>query len=102
MARRRRVRGFGSAVAGRVGGYPKHLPDGRFAKLTDGQGNVIGHGQKVGCTKIRPGARGAWISNERCTYNFKISGRWYACRGLGENMAASCRLMKKAPKGWPA
>lgn len=66
-------------------------------RLTDWYGKTIGRGRKVNCTKIRPGQRGDWISNERCSYQFKIRGLWYACRGMGDGMSASCRVMKKAP-----
>jgi len=80
------------------GGYPKRMPDGRLA-LTAGDGKILGYGRKAKCTKIRPGAPGAWISNERCSYNFKLSDKygsgWYACRGYGEGVAASCRRMKR-------
>lgn len=80
----------------RIGGYPKN----NGTVLTDGSGAVIGHGHKVRCSKIRPGARGSWISNERCSYRFKVSGQWYACRGMGDEVAASCRAMKKPPRGF--
>lgn len=71
-------------------GYPKD----NGKTLADFNGSVIGHGHKVNCTKIRPGARGSWISDERCSYRFKVGGRWYACRGMGDGMSASCRAMK--------
>jgi len=77
-------------------GYPKD----NGTRLVDGHGKTIGRGRKVNCTRIRPGQRGDWISNERCSYQFKIRGLWYGCRGMGDGMAASCRAMKSA-KGMP-
>lgn len=98
MARRR---GLGEAPL-RVGGYPSlstASSSSRARTLKDGQGRTIGHGHVVNCTKIRPGAPGSWISNERCSYQFMIGGAAYSCRGYGEGMAASCRRMKTIPKG---
>ncbi len=77
----------------RLYGYPAA----NGTKLTDWPGKTIAKGRKVNCTKIRPGAPGHWMSNERCSYQFKHQGLWYACRGMGDGMAASCRVMKKAP-----
>lgn len=77
----------------RMYGYPKD----NGHRLTDGQGRTIGKGRKINCTKIRPGQRSSHISNERCSYQFKIKGLWYGCRGMGDGMSASCRVMKKAP-----
>lgn len=77
----------------RAYGYPKN----NGTLLTAGDGSVIGKGRKVNCTRIRPGAPGSHLSNERCSYQFKIKGLWYACRGMGDGMAASCRVMKRAP-----
>ena len=74
-------------------GYPKN----NGTLLVDGHGTVIGKGRKVNCAKIRPGAPGSWISNERCSYQFKIRGLWYGCRGMGDGMATTCRVMKRAP-----
>lgn len=79
------------------GGYPKRV-DGRWT-LTDGYGKVIGTGRQLGCTKIRPGQPGHWISGTRCSYQFMIDGKPYSCRGYGEGIAASCRIMKKKPAG---
>lgn len=91
----RRRRGLGAAD--RIGGYPKD--NGRV--LADGHGNALStSGHKVGCTKVKPFERGAWISSERCSYRFKVDGRWYACRGRGDGIAASCRVMKKLPHGF--
>ncbi len=87
-----RRRGLHDAVLKEYG-YPAQ----NGTVLKDGHGNVIGKGRKVNCTKIRPGQRGDWISNERCSYQFKIRGLWYGCRGMGDGMAASCRVMKRAP-----
>lgn len=82
-------------MANRIGGYPKD--NGRV--LADGHGNQIGRGRKIGCTRIRPGQPGSWISNERCSYQFIVSGKPYSCRGYGDGVAVSCREMKKAPRG---
>ena len=76
----------------RIQGYPKD--NGRV--LADGNGKAIGHGHVVKCTKVRPGARGSWISGETCSYRFKVDGRWYACRGRGDGVSASCRAMQPA------
>jgi hypothetical protein len=92
MARRRR--GFGEAPL-KIGGYVKD--GGR--RLTDGHGNTIGTGRKTNCTRIRPGAPGSWISSERCSYQFKVGDAAYSCRGYGDEMSASCRRMKKFPRG---
>lgn len=78
----------------RAYGYP--AKNGRV--LTSDGHTVIGKGRKINCTKIRPGERGSWISNERCSYQFKIRGLWYGCRGMGDGMAASCRVMKRLPR----
>jgi hypothetical protein len=85
----------------RTGGYPKQLPNGRWGLMgyKKGKPKLLGVGRKLSCTRIRPGAPGSWISNERCSYQFNIRGRWYSCRGMGEGMAASCRRMAKAPRG---
>lgn len=84
----------------REGGYPKKTA--RGWALTDGRGNILGYGHQVGCTRIRPGAPGSWISSHRCSYHFKImdpaGGKWYSCRGYGEGIAASCRRMKRPPR----
>ena len=79
-----------------MGGYPKTI-NGRVA-LTDGHGNVLGYGRVVSRSKIRPGARGSWISNERVSYRFEIDGKWYHGRGYGEGMALSLRPMKGKPR----
>ena len=85
----------------RTGGYPKQLKDGRWALMgyKKNKPKLIGIGRKLSCTRIRPGQSGSWISNERCSYQFKIRGKWFACRGFGEGVAASCRRMAKAPRG---
>lgn len=77
----------------KIYGYPKD----NGTRLTDWHGKTIAKGRKVNCTKIRPGQRGDWISNERCSYQFKFQGLWYGCRGMGDGMSASCRIMKRAP-----
>ena len=74
-------------------GYP--TDNGRVLK--DGSGNVVARGGINKCRKVRPHERGAWISNEVCSYYFKADGRWYSCRGRGDGVSASCRLMKKDP-----
>ena len=81
-------------------------PSGNWA-LTNGQGSVIGQGRQINCSRIKPGAAGHWISSTRCSYQFKLAstGEPVACRSYGHGMAASCRVMKKAPRGlagfWP-
>lgn len=104
--RRRRALG---APGDRVGGYTEYKGQGSVPTwassgwaLTDGQSNVIGTGRQNGCSRIKPGARGHWISSHRCTYNFKLarSGEVVACRSFGQGMAASCRVMKKPPRGF--
>lgn len=82
-------------MANRIGGYPKD--GGRL--LTDAQGRVIGTGRRINCTKIRPGAPGSWIDSQRCSYQFKVDSKPYACRGYTDGMAVSCREMKKMPRG---
>jgi hypothetical protein len=91
---KRRRRGLGEAAL-KIGGYP--ADGGR--RLADGHGNTIGTGRKLGCTRIKPGAPGSWISNERCSYQFKVNGAAYSCRGYGDGMSASCRRMKTIPRG---
>lgn len=80
----------------RVSGYPKKTSKG--LALTDWNGKVIGYGHLLRCTRIRPGAPGAWISNERCSYRFKVGGKWYSGRGYGEGMAFTGRAMKQPPR----
>lgn len=84
------------AKARRIGGYAKHTSHTR-AELTDGKGKVIGRGEIVSCTRIRPGERGSWISNERCSYRFKVGNRWYYGRGYGNGMSVSLRPYKRRP-----
>lgn len=80
--------------AQKISGYPND--NGR--KLTDFGGRVIGTGQVINSTRVKPGARGAWISNERVSYHFNVDGRWYSCRGRGDGIVASCRAMKRPPR----
>jgi hypothetical protein len=103
--RRRRL----GAAGDRVGGYTEYKGGGSVPTwasgnwaLTDGQGSVIATGRQNGCSRVKPGARGSWISSHRCTYNFKLArtGEVVACRSFGEGMAASCRVMKKPPRGF--
>ena len=84
---------LGDAPPLRLYGYPKD----NGTRLTDGHGKTIAKGRKVNCTKIRPGQRHDWFSNERCSYQFKHEGLWYGCRGWGDGLSASCRVMKHAP-----
>ncbi len=82
-------------------GYPKKLRDGRWALMGSKKGGkpkLLGLGWVIGCRKIRPGQPGGWISNERCSYHFKIRGKWFSCRGYGEGMSASCRRMTAKPR----
>ncbi len=104
MAKKRKWRapraGFGEAAL-KIGGYPRTQSDGRIALIgyRDNKEFVQGYGRKIGCTKIRPGMPGSWISSERCSYHFKVDGAAYSCRGYGDEVAASCRRMKTAPRG---
>lgn len=86
---------FGEAGPLKLYGYPKE--NGRV--LADGHGRTLGTGRKIGCTRIRPGAPGSWISNERCSYQFVVGGTPYSCRGMGDGVSASCRKMKTTPRG---
>jgi hypothetical protein len=72
----------------RTGGYPKGNT------MTDWEGKPIGKILRKTCKRVRPGERGAWISDERCSYVVEIGGRKYAGRGRGEGMAVSLRQMK--------
>lgn len=78
-------------------GYPKN----NGTLLTDWHGKVIGKGRKVRCTRVLPRQPGGYLSSERCSYQFKIQGLWYACRGMGDGMSASCRVMKTLPRDRP-
>lgn len=102
MKKSTRERQRAEVRAGKLtGGYPKNLGNGRWALMGYKKGNkpkLIGLGMLLGCSKVRPGQRGAWISNERCSYHFKIRGKWFSCRGRGEGMAASCRRMATKPR----
>lgn len=84
---------FRDAAPLKLYGYPKD----NGTKLTDWQGKTIAKGRKVNCTKVHAWQRGGMMSNERCSYQFKHQGLWYGCRGTGDGMSASCRVMKKAP-----
>ncbi len=83
MARRRK-----SGPLHATSGYP------RGNTITDGHGKVIGRIVTKRCTRVRPGERGAWISNERCSYVVEIGGRRYAGRGRGEGMGVNLRQMR--------
>jgi len=85
-------------MADRIYGYPKHV-GGRLA-LTDWHGKVIGHGSAK-CKKLRPNERGAWISNERCSYRFEVDGKMYHGRGRGDGLAVTLRPMKPAKQARP-
>ncbi len=56
---------------------------------------MIGTIVRKSCSRVRPGERGAWISNERCSYTVKIGGRTYHGRGRGEGMAINLRQSKQ-------
>lgn len=86
------------AKAHTIGGYPKLFANKGWA-LTGGAGNVLGWGHRIGCKKIAPGAPGHWIDSQRCSYRFRVAGKWYSCRGYGEGVAATCRQMKNPPRG---
>ena len=95
LRRLRKAVGLGEVGPLKYGGYPKD--NGRI--LADGHGRTLGTGRKIGCSRIRPGAPGSWISNERCSYQFVVNGTPYSCRGYGDGVAVSCRRMKKTPRG---
>lgn len=83
MARRRR-----EGPVHRIAGYP------RGGKLTDWNGNVIGTIVSKRCARVRPGERGSWISNERCSYIASIDGRRYVGRGRGDGINVLFRQKK--------
>lgn len=72
-----------------TGGYVK----GDEIQTFDGKtiGKIVGKK----CRRVRPGERGSWISNERCSYTVQIGGRRYHGRGRGEGMAVNLRQMKR-------
>jgi len=82
----------------RVFGYPKRTTKG--LALTDFKGNTLGKGHLVGCRHLRSDERGSHISNQVCSYRFKVNGTWYAGRGYGEGMSWNGRAMKKPPRGF--
>lgn len=95
---RKRARDAARASAAAAGMFREYgYPAKNGTVIQDGHGRTIGRGRKVNCTKVGGHQPGGWISSERCSYQFKIKGLWYACRGMGDGMAASCRVMKKAP-----
>ena len=73
----------------RIGGYPKG------DELQSWDGKPIGKIVRKTCRKVRPGERGAWISNERCSYVVDIDGRRYTGRGRGDGIAVNLRQMKR-------
>lgn len=83
MARRRKV-----GPIHRTGGYAKGNT------VIDFNGKVIGRIVSKKCSRVRPNERGAWISNERCSYVVEINGRRYVGRGRGEGMAVNLRQSK--------
>lgn len=83
-----------------TGGYPKRMPDGRLA-ITDWAGKVLGYGSAK-CTKVGPHERGAWISNERCSYRFEIDGKMYHGRGRGDGISVALRPMALTKRARPA
>lgn len=62
--------------------------------MTDWNGKTIGKIVSKSCKRVRPGERGAWISNERCSYVVEIDGRRYVGRGRGDGMAVNLRQTK--------
>lgn len=79
----------------KIGGYPKRS-NGIWV-LTDFKGRSLGQGFQRNCRRLKPGQPGAWIDSQKCSYNFKVDGRWYSCRGYGEGIAVNCRIMKNPP-----
>jgi len=72
----------------KTAGYPKG------DKITDWKGKPIGTIVRKSCKRVRPTERGAWISNERCSYVVKIDDRLYTGRGRGEGIVVNLRQMK--------
>ena len=72
-----------------TGGYPK----GDKILSWDGK-TVIGTIVGKSCKRVKPHERGAWISNERCSYRVKIDGVLYVGRGRGEGIAVNLRKAK--------
>jgi hypothetical protein len=72
----------------KIVGYPKG------DKITDWEGKPIGTIVRKSCKRVRPHERGAWISNERCSYTVKIDGRHYVGRGRGDGISVSLRQRK--------
>jgi hypothetical protein len=62
--------------------------------MTDWNGKVIGRIISKRCSRVRPGERGAWISNERCSYVVEIDGRRYVGRGRGDGISVNLRQTK--------
>lgn len=87
-----------SKVTDRIDGYPKTVEAGRVA-LTDFNGKIVAKGRALRCVKVKPHERGAWISNERCSYQFYVERNgervYYAGRGRGDGIAVTARRMKK-------
>lgn len=70
-------------------GYPKG------DEIQDFNGKKIGKIVRRSCKKVRPHERGAWISNERCSYVVEVNGRRYAGRGRGDGIHVNLRQMKR-------
>jgi hypothetical protein len=72
----------------KIYGYPKG------DKITDWEGKPIATIVHKTCRKVSPHERGAWISNERCSYTVKAEGRTYVGRGRGDGIHVSLRQRK--------
>lgn len=83
MARRRK-----SGPLHAISGYPKGNT------ITDYHGKVIGRIVRKSCKRVPYGARGSWISGERCSYVVEAGGRRYAGRGRGEGIHVNLRQMR--------
>lgn len=83
----------------KAGDYPGGYPAKNGTVLQDGHGKQVGAGHVVSCKKIKPGAPGAWMSNERCSYRFKVDGVWWSVRGYGDGLYTHTpKRMAKSPR----
>jgi hypothetical protein len=74
--------------AHKISGYPKG------DKILTWDGKPLGTLVTKSCKQVSPYERGAWISNLRCSYTFKIDGRTYVGRGRGDGIVVSLRQRK--------
>ena len=85
---------LGDAPPLRLYGYPKD----NGTRLTDWHGKTIARSCKVIGTKVHwLEAQPVHVRRPANRATSSSSRVWYGCRGMGDGMAASCRVMKKAP-----